>query len=146
MLRKNSIFIKMLILMLSGITIISFVLIVASSNIAERILLNQVVRNASANMNIAKDELLRYNDQVVNAMLQINSSHEFKDYITKPANTTLEQINLAITLGRYIDVYKEYLSPEKSLRPSRRRRKTLFQQRAQMGQDSTGYRLYVHDH
>lgn len=114
MLRKNSIFIKMLILMLSGITIISFVLIVASSNIAERILLNQVVRNASANMNIAKDELLRYNDQVVNAMLQINSSHEFKDYITKPANTTLEQINLAITLGRYIDVYKEYLSPEKS--------------------------------
>lgn len=114
MLRKNSIFIKMLILMLSGITIISFVLIVASSNIAERLLLNQVVRNASANMNIAKDELLRYNDQVVNAMLQINSSHEFKDYITKPANTTLEQINLAITLGRYIDVYKEYLSPEKS--------------------------------
>ncbi|ANY74978.1 hypothetical protein BBD41_21765 [Paenibacillus ihbetae] len=114
MLRKNSIFIKMLILMLSGITIISFVLIVASSNIAERILLNQVVRNASANMNIAKDELLRYNDQVVNTMLQINSSHEFKDYITKPANTTLEQINLAITLGRYIDVYKEYLSPEKS--------------------------------
>jgi len=65
-------------------------------------------------MNIAKDELLRYNDQVVNAMLQINSSHEFKDYITKPARTTLEQINLAITLGRYIDVYKEYLSPEKS--------------------------------
>ncbi len=114
MLRKNSIFIKMLILMLSGITLISFVLIVASSNIAERILLNQVVRNASANMNIAKDELLRYNDQVVNAMLQINSSHEFKNYITKPAHTTLEQINLVITLGRYIDVYKEYLSPEKS--------------------------------
>lgn len=114
MLRKNSIFIKILLLMLSGIIITSFILIIASSSIAERILLNQVVQNASGNMNIAKDELLRYNDQVVNTMLQINSSNEFKNYITKPAKTTLEQINLVITLGRYIDVYKDYLSPENS--------------------------------
>lgn len=114
MLRKNSIFFKILILMLSGILIISFVLTAASSTIAERILLNQVVQNASANMNITKDELLSYNNQVVNTMLQINSSAEFKNYITKPANTPLEQINLVITLGRYIDVYKDYLSPDNS--------------------------------
>lgn len=114
MLRKNSIFIKILFLMLSGIIIISFVLIMASSRIAERILLNQVVQNARGNMNIAKDDLLKYNDQIVNTMLQINSSNEFKNYITKPANTTLEHLNLVITLGRYIDVYKDYLSPENS--------------------------------
>lgn len=114
MLRKNSIFIKMLILMLSGILIVSLVLTVASSKISERILLKQVIRSASANMNLARADLLEYNDQVVNAMLQINSSSEFKDYITKPADTPLQQINLVIALGRYIDLYKDYLSPEHS--------------------------------
>lgn len=114
MLRKNSIFIKILILMLSGIIIISIILTFTSSTISERILLNQVVQSASANMNLMKDDLLGYNDQVVNTMLQINSSTEFKNYITKPANTPLEQINLVITLGRYIDVYKDYLSPDNS--------------------------------
>lgn len=114
MLRKNSIFIKILILMLAGILFISFLLTLASSTISERILLNQVIQNASANMNLVKDDLLKYNDQVVNTMLQINSSREFKDYITKPTTTSIEHINLVITLGRYIDVYKDYLSPDNS--------------------------------
>ncbi|GIP57474.1 histidine kinase [Paenibacillus sp. FSL W8-0186] len=114
MLRKNSIFIKILVLMLSGILVISLLLTLASSTISERILLNQVVKNASANMNHVKDELLNYNDQVVNTMLQISSSSEFRNYITKPANTPQEQINLVMSLGKYIDLYKDYLSPEKS--------------------------------
>ncbi|MFD2663478.1 sensor histidine kinase [Paenibacillus thailandensis] len=114
MLRKNSIFIKMLILMLSGILFVSLVLMAASSTISERILLRQVIRNASANMNLAKDELLRYNDQVANAMLQISSSDAFKKYITRPATTPLQQIDLVISLGRYIDLYKDYLSPDHS--------------------------------
>lgn len=114
MLRKNSIFIKMLILMLSGILVISLLLMLASSTISERILLKQVVRSASANMNLVKDDLLSYNDQVAGTMLQISSSSEFKNYITKPADTPLQQINLVISLGRYIDLYKDYLSPEKS--------------------------------
>ncbi|WP_334077817.1 sensor histidine kinase [Paenibacillus sanfengchensis] len=114
MLKKNSIFIKMLILMLSGILVISLLLMIASSTIAERILLKQVVRSASANMNLVKEDLLSYNEQVVGAMLQINSSSEFKNYITKPADTPLQQINLVLSLGKYIDLYKDYLSPEKS--------------------------------
>lgn len=114
MLRKNSIFIKILLLTLSGLLAISFLLTFAASTISERILLDQVVQNSSANMKLAKDELLRYNDQVVNTMLRINSSSEFKNYITKPTHTTLQHLNLVISLGRYIDTYKEYLSPENS--------------------------------
>ncbi|MFC7681385.1 sensor histidine kinase [Paenibacillus sp. GCM10028914] len=114
MLRKNSIFIKILVLMVSSIIIISILLMLASSYISERILLEQVVRSASANMNLMKNDLLDYNDQVVNTMLQVNRSSEFKDYITKPADTSLEQINLVIALGRYMDLYKDYLSPENS--------------------------------
>ncbi|OMD36104.1 hypothetical protein BSK52_25495 [Paenibacillus odorifer] len=114
MLRKNSIFIKILTLMLMGILVISFILTMASSKISERILLNQVVQNSSANMNLVKNDLLRYNDQVVNTMLQINSSVEFKNYITKPALTSLEHTNLVMSLGRYIDIYKDYLSPDNS--------------------------------
>lgn len=100
--------------MLSGIIIISILLMFASSSISERILLDQVIRSASANMNLIKDDLLSYNEQVVNTMLQVNRSKEFKNYITKPANTPLEQINLVIALGRYMDLYKDYLSPENS--------------------------------
>lgn len=97
-----------------GILVISFILTMASSKISERILLNQVVQNSSANMNLVKNDLLRYNDQVVNTMLQINSSVEFKNYITKPALTSLEHTNLVMSLGRYIDIYKDYLSPDNS--------------------------------
>lgn len=114
MLRKNSIFIKILMLMVSSIIIISILLMLASSYISERILLEQIVRSASANMNLMKDDLLSYNDQVVNTMLQVNRSTEFKDYITKPASTSLEEINLVIALGKYMDLYKDYLSPENS--------------------------------
>jgi len=114
LLRKNSIFIKIVLLMLSGILIISFILTFASSTIAERILLKQVVQSASANMNLMKDDLLGYNDQVANTMLQINSSNAFKNYITKPATTSLEHINLVIDLGKHIDLYKDYFSPENS--------------------------------
>ncbi|OXM13920.1 sensor histidine kinase [Paenibacillus herberti] len=114
MLRKNSIFIKIVILMLSGILILSFVLMLASSSISERILLNQVVQSASANMKLAKDDLVNYNTEVVNMMIQINRSKEFKNYITKPAVTSLEQANLVLALGKYIDLYKDYLSPENS--------------------------------
>lgn len=114
MLRKNSIFIKFLALMLSGIILISTLLVFASSTISERILLQQVIKSTSANMNLVKHDLLRYNDQVVNTMIQVSSSSEFKNYITKPVNTTLEHINLVISLGRYIDLYKDYLSPENS--------------------------------
>lgn len=114
MLRKNSIFIKILMLMVSSIIIVSILLMLASSYISERILLEQIVRSASANMNLMKDDLLSYNDQVVNTMLQVNRSAEFKDYITKPASTSLEEIKLVIALGKYMDLYKDYLSPENS--------------------------------
>lgn len=114
MLRKNSIFIKFLILMLSGIIVISTLLMFTSSTIAERILLNQVIKSASANMNLVKNDLLRYNDQVVNTMLQVSISSEFKNYITKSVTNSLAHINLVISLGKYIDLYKDYLSPENS--------------------------------
>ena len=114
LLRRNSLFIKIILLMVSGITIISIILTFASSSIAERILLKQVVQSATANMNLVKNDLLEYNDQVTNTMLQINSSEAFRNYITKPVETTLEHTNLVIALGKYIDTYKDYLSPEGS--------------------------------
>ncbi|OAB26538.1 hypothetical protein PMSD_25485 [Paenibacillus macquariensis subsp. defensor] len=114
MLRINSLFVKILGLTLSGILIVSIILTFASSNISERLLLDQVVSNASTNLNFVKDDLLDYSDDIVNSILQINSSHEFRDYIAKPAATELDHLNLVMKLGTYIDTYNQYLYPENS--------------------------------
>lgn len=114
MLRKNSIFIKIVLLMLAGILIISFVLMLASSSISERILLNQVVQSASANMKLTKDDLTDYNAQVVAMMVQINRSKEFKQYITQQASTSLEQAHLVMSLGKYMELNKDNFNPDNS--------------------------------
>lgn len=114
MLRFDSFFFKMLILTLSGILIASIALTVASTTISERLLLDQVVNNASTNLQFVQADLLDYNDQIVNAMLQVNSSAAFRNYITKETTTTNEHVNLVVALGNYIDLYKQYLSPDNS--------------------------------
>ncbi|RUS46104.1 sensor histidine kinase [Cohnella sp. AR92] len=114
MFRKNSIFVRIVLLILSGMVLISFILTMAATSLSERILLRQVVKSASANLRLMTEDLLKYNDQVTNTMLQVNGSNAFRNYITKPATTPLEQLNLVIALGRYMDLYKDYLSPEHS--------------------------------
>lgn len=112
MLKRNSIFMKFFIVVLVATIIISGLLTLAASQISERILLEQTKQNATVNLRLVKDELLKYNEQIVNTMVQINTSDAFKQYLTRPAESTLEQLNIIIQLGRYIDTYKDYLSPD----------------------------------
>lgn len=112
MLKRNSIFMKFFIVVLVATIIISGVLTLAASQISERILLEQTKQNATVNLRLVKDELLKYNEQIVNTMVQINTSDAFKQYLTRPAESTLDRLNIIIELGRYIETYKDYLSPD----------------------------------
>lgn len=112
MLKRNSIFMKFFIVVLVATIIISGVLTLAASQISERILLEQTKQNATVNLRLVKDELLKYNEQIVNTMVQVNTSDAFKQYLTRPAESTLERLNIIIELGRYIETYKDYLSPD----------------------------------
>ncbi|OAB47883.1 sensor histidine kinase [Paenibacillus antarcticus] len=114
MLRINSLFVKILGLTLSGILIASIILTFASTSISERLLLDQVVSNASTNLNFVKDDLSDYSDDIVNAILEINSSQEFKDYVTKPTVTELDHLNLVMKLGKYLTTYNQFLYPKNS--------------------------------
>src|SRR5690606_37446689 len=112
MLKRNSIFMKFLVVVLGTTVIISGLLALAAWQISERILLDQTKQNATVNLRLVKDDLLKYNEQIVNTMVQINASDAFKQYLIRPAESTLEQLNMVIELGRYIDTYKDYLSPD----------------------------------
>lgn len=112
MFKRNSIFMKFFIVVLAATLIVSVLLTLAASQISERILLTQTTQNAKINLQLVREELLKYNEQIVNTMVQINVSDAFKQYLTKPAESTLEQLNIVINLGRYIDTYKDYLSPD----------------------------------
>ncbi|HIW31359.1 MAG TPA: hypothetical protein IAA29_01085 [Candidatus Paenibacillus intestinavium] len=112
--RRNSIFMKFLAIMLAATLIISVVLTLATSSISEKLLLKQITQNASVNMTLVRDELLKYNEQIVNTMIRINNSDAFKQYLTQPTKSTLDQLNIIINLGRYIDTYQDYLSPDQT--------------------------------
>lgn len=112
MFKRNSIFMKFFIVVLAATLIVSVLLTLAASQISERILLAQTKQNAKMNLQLVREDLLKYNEQIVNTMVQINVSDAFKQYLTKPAESTLEQLNIVINLGRYIDTYKDYLSPD----------------------------------
>ena len=105
---------KFLAIMLAATLIISVVLTLATSSISEKLLLKQITQNASVNMTLVRDELLKYNEQIVNTMIRINNSDAFKQYLTQPTKSTLDQLNIIINLGRYIDTYQDYLSPDQT--------------------------------
>lgn len=102
---------KFLMIMLAATLIISVTVMIASSRISEQLLLKQFTQNASVNMYLVRDEMLKYHEQIVNTMIQINISEAFKQYLTQSADTTLDRLNNVISLGRYIDTYQDYLSP-----------------------------------
>lgn len=112
MFKRNSIFMKFFIVVLAATLIISVLLTIAASQISERILLGQTTQHAKVGLQQVQGELLKYNEQIVNTMVQINVSDAFKQYLTKPADSTLEQLNIVINLGRYIETYKDFLSPD----------------------------------
>lgn len=105
---------KFLVVMLAATLVISIILTIATSRISEQLLLKQITQNASVNMTLIRDELLKYNEQIVRTMVQVNTSDTFKQYLTKPAESTLDQLNIIMNLGRYIDTYQDYLSPEQT--------------------------------
>lgn len=103
---------KFFLVVLAATLVASVLLTLAASQISERILLNQTTQNAKMNLQLVRAELLKYNEQIVNTMVQINVSDAFKQYLTKPADSTLEQLNIVMNLGNYIDTYKDFLSPD----------------------------------
>ena len=112
MLKRNSLFMKITVLTLSGVLFVSLLTMWASSAISERILLELFVKNGKANIKNLEQELLDYHNHIVNMMIRINNSEAFKNYLTKPAKTTLEQIELIMDLGEYMDIYKDYFNSD----------------------------------
>ena len=103
MLRKNSIFTKLVALIILATLTVGTVLTWTSSYIAEYILLNQMKKSSEHNMKLIESELLSYNEQFVNMMAVIQSSSEFKQYLTNSFSNPITHLNIVINLGKFIE-------------------------------------------
>lgn len=107
--KLKTIFSKVMLLTIISILSVSSIIVTSSLLIAEKILLNQVVHNAYTNLTHAHTGLLDYNTEVLTAISKIQDSSAFKNYLTTKNPTNIEQLNLVIELGQYIDAHQTTL-------------------------------------
>lgn len=112
--RYNTIFIRILSITLPSFLVLSLIISISCIKISENVLLNEVIEIANRNLMQAKSNLLDYNTEVAIAINKISSSKEFKAYITADHPSSNEQFNLVLEIGRYMDTYREYLTPHDS--------------------------------
>lgn len=109
--KHNTIFTRIMCLTLSTILMVSLIICLACIAIAKSILLKEVTQNAYVNLVRGQTELLNYNEEIANVISKLSKSKEFKNYITVPEGSTKDQINLIMDIGKYMDNYRQYLSP-----------------------------------
>ena len=109
--KYNTIFTRIMCLTLPTILIVSLVICLTCIGIAKSLLLKEVTQNAYINLVRGQTELLSYNEEIANVISKISKSKEFKNYITVPKGSNKEQMNLIIDIGKYMDTYRQYLSP-----------------------------------
>lgn len=112
--RYNTIFIRILGLTLPSFLILSLIISISCIKVSERVLLKEVVEIANRNLLQVRSSLLDYNTEIAVAMSKISNSKEFKHYITSTNPSSAEQLNLVLNIGRYMDTYREYLTPQDS--------------------------------
>ena len=112
--RYNTIFIRILSITLPSFLVLSLIISISCIKISENVLLKEVVEIANRNLIQVKNNLLEYNTEIAVAISKISNSKEFKAYITADNPSSSEQLNLVLEIGRYMDTYREYLTPQDS--------------------------------
>ena len=112
--RYNTIFIRILSITLPSFLVLSLIISISCIKISENVLLKEVVEIANRNLIQVKNSLLEYNTEIAVAISKISNSKEFKAYITAGNPSSSEQLNLVLEIGRYMDTYREYLTPQDS--------------------------------
>ncbi|GAB6168370.1 sensor histidine kinase [Clostridium carnis] len=114
MIKRNSIFSKILILTVSLIIFICTVLTAACIKISEKIILKQIIQGTNENLEYVKEELIEYNADVILAMSKINQSSAFKEYLSQPIVSNSQRFELIKNLNDYIKFNKDHLTPKGS--------------------------------
>lgn len=109
--KYNTIFTRIMGLTLPTILIVSLIICLTCIGMAKSLLLKEVTHNAYVNLAKGQKELLAYNEEVATLISKISGSKAFKNYITAPEGTPQEQLNLVLDIGKYMDTYRQYLTP-----------------------------------
>jgi len=114
MIRKDSIFNKLLWINGLYISLICFILTLLSINISKTIIINQAIKNLNKNYEYIQKDLVDYNFKIIQALTKISKSDVFKEYLSEPIDDTVKQFNMVVSLGEYMESNREYLTPKNS--------------------------------
>ncbi|MTK20654.1 HAMP domain-containing protein [Turicibacter sanguinis] len=112
--KHNTIFLRILCIMLPAIFVSLITIGFSCLFISKHVLLDEVISIAKRNFTQAQKGLLDYNSKIAIAISKISSSNEFKNYILASEPSTLESFNLVTDIGHFRDDYEEYITPESS--------------------------------
>jgi two-component system, sensor histidine kinase YesM len=114
MIRKDSIFNRLLWINGLYISLICFILTILSINISKTIIVNQAIKNLNKNYEYIQKDLVDYNFEIIQALTKISKSDVFKEYLSEPIDDTVKQFNMVVSLGEYMESNREYLTPKNS--------------------------------
>lgn len=114
MLRKDSIFSRVLWVNSIFISIISIIVILVNINISKRIILDQAINNFNKDYEYIREDLIDYNYEIVQALTKISKSDVFKEYLTQSTDDKVKLFNTVVSLGNYMESNKDYLTPKNS--------------------------------
>ncbi len=114
MIRKDSIFNRVLWINSIYISIICFLLTILSINISKKIIVEQAINNFNNDFAYIQKDLMEYNYEIVQGLTKISKSHAFKEYLTQPIGDNVKLFNTVVSLGNYMESNREYLTPKNS--------------------------------
>lgn len=114
MLRKDSIFSRVLWINSIFISIISIIIILVNINVSKKIILNQAINNFNKDYKYIREDLIDYNYEIVQALTKISKSDIFKEYLTQSIDNKIKLFNTVVLLGNYMESNIEYLTPKNS--------------------------------
>ena len=114
MIRRESIFFKIIWVNSVSIIIICFLVTILCINISQNILVEESISTVEKNINYIRQDFIDYNYQIVEASNKINKSSILKEYLTGSTDDSLRSFSLVMELSEYMESNREYLSPKNS--------------------------------
>lgn len=114
MMRRESIFFKIIWVNSISIIIICFLVTILCINISQKIIVEESITSVEKNINYIKEDFINYNYQIVEASNKINKSSILKDYLIDSTDDSRRAFSLVMELSEYMESNREYLSPKNS--------------------------------
>lgn len=114
MIRRESIFFKIIWVNSASIIIICFLVTILCINISQNIIAEESISSVEKNIDYIKEDFINYNYQIVEASNKINKSNILKEYLIDSTDDSSRVFSLVMELSEYMESNKEYLSPKNS--------------------------------